>query len=197
MKYLSADRLICMDGIHFNPKDNLDKFGWADSGREAVVFQIVIESRSYAVHAAMSEYGFIAWDIFDGDVCGSDVSSFIKNKLSPVFQNNSFLLLDNAANQRTDEVIATMESSLGGRFVYNVEYSPELNPIERGFSLIRRWIRNNEQMYLGRHVLLINSAFNAYSVEGPFGDMVFMFFELYRKNHECFLHDISLNYDNY
>jgi len=117
MKYLSADRLICMDGIHFNPKDNLDKFGWADSGREAVVFQIVIESRSYAVHAAMSEYGFIAWDIFDGDVCGSDVSSFIKNKLSPVFQNNSFLLLDNAANQRTDEVIATMESSLGGRFV--------------------------------------------------------------------------------
>jgi transposase len=190
MKILSADRLVCMDGIHFNPKDNLEKYGWSEIGREAVVLQIFIESRCFAVHAAMTENGFIAWEIFEGNVCGTDVSNFITDKLAPVFGGNEFLLLDNAANQRTDQVISTMEISLGGRFVYNVEYSPELNPIERGFSLIRRWIRENEGCYVGNPIGLIQSSFFAYSIAGPFGDHCYNFFEFYRLNHSEFLNEI-------
>jgi hypothetical protein len=187
MKFLSADRIVCMDGIHFNPKDNLGKYGWSEMGREALVLQIFIEHRCFAVHAAMSEDGFIAWEIFEGNVCGTDVSTFITDKLAPIIGKDKFLLLDNAANQRTEQVIITMETALEGRYVYNVEYSPELNPIERGFSLIRRWIRDNEGDFVGNPVGLISSSFSAYSTEGPLGDLCYNFFDLYRQNHNEFL----------
>ena len=67
--------------------------------------------------------------------------------VAPVFvlSRDKILLLDNSANQRHPHVIATMELLLHGNFKFNVEYSPELNPIERGFSLVRRWIRTNEK----------------------------------------------------
>ena len=61
VSYLDARFIVDMDGIHFNQKDNLDRFGWADVGEAAVILQIVLFNVTYAVHAAMGEHGFIAW----------------------------------------------------------------------------------------------------------------------------------------
>ena len=197
MAFLKASRIICLDGINFNPKDNLAKYGWSEMGREAITFQIRIASKNYAVMAAMSEEGFIGWCIYDHTVCNTDVASFIRERVAPMFGAEHVLLLDNAANQRHDYVILTMETELGGRFKFNVAYSPELNPIERGFALIRTWIRSHEHLDMFRGddgaYRLINAAFHNYSIIGPEGDKCYGFFDLYRNNHQSFLDETFLS----
>ena len=95
-----------MDGIHFNPKDNLERFGWADVGQEALILQIVLFNRTFAVHAAIGENGFIAWDIFECNVKKEHVIHFIEHHLAPVFPDDAYLLLDNASNQQNPAVHA-------------------------------------------------------------------------------------------
>ena len=95
-----------MDGIHFNPKDNLERFGWADVGQEALILQIVLFNRTFAVHAAIGENGFIAWDIFECNVKKEHVIHFIEHHLALVFPDDAYLLLDNASNQQNPAVHA-------------------------------------------------------------------------------------------
>lgn len=193
ISYLSADRIIDMDGIHFNPKDNLERYGWADAGEEALILQIVLFNETYSVHAAMGENGFIAWEIFDCNVKTEHVIHFIRHHLVPVFPENAFLLLDNARNQQNPEVHASMEELIGGRREYASPNSPHLKPIERGFSMIRGWIRANE-MHANQYdpTALIHQAFELYSVAGERGNRCFELFDLYRENHQQFLQENGL-----
>lgn len=193
ISFLGAEDLVDMDGIHFNPNDNLARWGWADVGEEAVVLQIVLFNETYAVHAAMGENGFIAWEIFDCNVAKEHVIHFIRHHLLPVFPDNAFLLLDNARNQQNEAVHQAMEQYIGGRYLYASPYSPELKPIERGFSLIRRWIRDNE-MHANRNdpTALIQQAFELYSVAGERGFVCYEFFDFYRENHSQYLQENGL-----
>ncbi len=132
-----------MHGSHFNPKDNLERYGWAEVGREAVVFQLKIDDRYFAVHAAISEFGFVAWEIFEHTVGNAEVEQFLREKIGPIFQGtNKVLILDNAANQRIETCMNTLKECVEGRFSYLSEYSPESNTAVRGVSLVRRWICN-------------------------------------------------------
>ena len=193
VSYLSADRIIDMDGIHFNPKDNLERFGWADVGKEALILQIVLFNVTYAVHAAMGEDGFIAWDIFDCNVGTEHIIHFIRHHLAPVFPKNAFLILDNARNQNNPLVHAAMEELIDGNYEFASAYSPQLKPIERGFSMIRNWIRENE-LHANQYdpTALINQAFHLYSVGGERGYKCFELFDFYRENHQQFLQENRL-----
>ena len=93
-----------MDGIHFNPKDYLEKYGWATIGDEAYALQLIIRGTTYSVHAAVCEDGFLAWEVFECNVTAREVCAFIKDKLAPLFGSNAILILDNASNQQSTDV---------------------------------------------------------------------------------------------
>ena len=76
--FLDGGDIISVDGINFNAEDNHAKYGRALRGHEAIVLQITIAGVSYAVMAAMSESGFIAWTIYNGSVCGEHVAEFLR-----------------------------------------------------------------------------------------------------------------------
>ena len=100
---------------------------------------------------------------------------------------NDYLLLDNAKNHKSVKVIDALNTALGARYKFNSEYSPELNPIEHGFSLVRRWIRTHEHEYTYDHLGLINAAFYNDSIYGPEGYKCASFFHMYKNNHQQFL----------
>ncbi len=186
MAWLPSSQIVSFDGIHFKDSDNWAKYGYSLKNEPLSVLQIVIDGKAYAVHAAMTVHGFIAWEIFDHDVYGIDVASFIRHRVAPLFGPNDYLLLDNARNHKTAEVIEALDTALGSRFKFNSEYSPELNPIEHGFSLVRSWIRTHEYQYACDHLGLINAAFFNYSVYGPEGYQCANFFNIYENNHRQF-----------
>jgi hypothetical protein len=154
--------------------------------------QICIDERVYAVHAALTEKGFIVWDVFQGPVTELEVSTFIqKVRRHPTFDNeHSFRIFDNASNQRTDRVRGTMESIFRGRYRYCSPYSPEFKPIENAFSLVRAYIKNHNKPNGPNlsHICQINNAFTYYSdAVGQNGDACFNMFDIFRRNHDIYL----------
>lgn len=183
--------IVSVDGINFNADDNHAKYGWALRGHEAIAIQISIAGVSYAAMAAMGEEGFIAWSIYNGAVCGTHVADFLRCKVVPRMQRNQIIFLDNAANQKSPEVLSVLNIENQGNYRYNVEYCPELNPIERGFSIVRAWIRANEHEYVGNPLGLIDASFHKHSVAGDLGHMCYHFFDIYRRNHDEWLNSLT------
>ena len=140
VSFLKGSRIVAMDEIHYNPKDYLEDYGWTNMGEEAYALQVIIRGKPYAVHAAVTRDGFIAWQIYQHNVDGKTVENFIRNDVAPVFRDDYFLILDNAKNQKTAGVQIAMELNLSGRYFYSPTYSPELNPIEHAFSMIQTCI---------------------------------------------------------
>ena len=56
--------------------------------RKRILLQIVIEGKSYAVMAAMSELGYLGWEIFDHSVCNTDVADFIRERVTQLFDTD-------------------------------------------------------------------------------------------------------------
>ena len=186
--HVAARRLVDIDGMVQTPQDFYKKFGWAPRVEECRQQQIFIGGQSYAVHAAFTELGFLpgGWRIFPNTVTEIEVREFVESIMDRL-PENAFGLFDNASNQRTDDVRVAIEAVFNGFFLYCSAYSPELKPIERGFSLVKRYIREHESNWGVDHLGLINEAFHHYSVGQSGGLQAYNLFKVYRENHEAYL----------
>ena len=61
---------------------------------------------------------------------------------------NSIVILDNAKIHMYQLLVEAVENK-GGLVIFLPPYSPQLNPIETGFSLLKRWIQKNANMAYG------------------------------------------------
>ena len=79
--------------------------------------------------------------IFEGTNDQNLFIEWIKKFLNPVFPKNAILILDNARYHKTKDVLKTFkEENIDVLFL--PPYSPELNPIEKYWANMKRWIRN-------------------------------------------------------
>ena len=58
----------------------------------------------------------------------------------PFPQKNSVLVMDNARIHHNEKIISIVEE-FGGRVLFLPPYSPDFNPIELAFSVIKSWLR--------------------------------------------------------
>ena len=58
----------------------------------------------------------------------------------PFPQKNSVLVIDNARIHHNEEIIPIVEE-FGGRVLFLPPYSPDFNPIELAFSVIKSWLQ--------------------------------------------------------
>lgn len=184
--FLPSSDIVDMDGMVQNAQDFLSRYGWAPIGQECFLHQIRVGGKNFPVMAAYTEMGFLAWTVFDGTVTSREVEHFVRVVLARFINHSSFLILDNASNQSTDAVHRTLERVFPGRWAHSPQYSPELKPIERGFSNVKRWVQDQETITRLRPVDLIDEAFRVHAVDGPrggYGGSAWGHFDLYRHNH--------------
>jgi len=62
--------------------------------------------------------------------------------MNPYPGNNSVIIMDNAKIHHDADLISLLEG-LGCRVVFLPAYSPDYNPIETAFSIIKLWIKRN------------------------------------------------------
>jgi transposase len=183
------DEIVDIDGMVQNKEDFASRYGWGISGEDCIRMQIIIHEKSYPVMAAYSTEGFLYYEIFGSTVKGDDVARFIENfERSGRIPPGSYMILDNAPNQRTESVRNISETAFHGRYRYCASYSPELKPIERGFSNVKRFIREREDDIIWQHrpIELIEEAFNYYSYGGEGGICARKHFQIYYDNHKLY-----------
>jgi transposase len=62
--------------------------------------------------------------------------------MNPYPGNNSVIIMDNARIHYDDDLISLLEG-LGYHVIFLPPYSPDYNPIETAFSIIKSWIKRN------------------------------------------------------
>ena len=100
--------------------------------------------------AGLSNNNSVAPMVFGG-ACNTDVfNSWVEQFLIKELKPGQFIIMDNAAfhkSQKTIELIA----SVGCRVIFLPPYSPDLNPIEKFWANMKRWVKqriaNFEQLF--------------------------------------------------
>jgi hypothetical protein len=185
---IQASNIIDIDGLVQSPGDFLKKHGYMPPGELLQEEQIIIEGRNFPVMAAHCENGFICWKIYNCNVTDNEVAEFVNSlEHCRVKTPDSFLILDNAANQSTERVLNCVSRIFHNKYRYCAPYSPEFKPIGNGFSLVKRYIRDHHRS--GQDPIKeINDAFNYYSINKDTGRVgAYESYNLYRRNHNLYV----------
>lgn len=96
--------------------------------------------------AAFNSKGFLAWSFTNETFTRFNFhDAFVKSilpHLNPYPMPNSILIIDNARIHIYKELEAAIESR-GALLFFLPPYSPHFNPIETGFSLVKRYIQKH------------------------------------------------------
>lgn len=90
--------------------------------------------------AGLSATGFIAPMVLDGAMDGLAFAAYIEQVLTRELRRGDLVIMDNLPAHKTALVRQALEAA-NIRYVYLPPYSPDLNPIEKAFSKLKRLLR--------------------------------------------------------
>jgi len=78
--------------------------------------------------------------LFDGPINGERFLAYVEQELAPTLKNDDIVVADNLASHKSKAVRQAIRNA-GARLIFLPKYSPDLNPIEPGFSKLKTSLR--------------------------------------------------------
>jgi transposase len=148
MRAFQAEDLIFLDESIFNEKTGWRKKAYAPIGNEARYQTDINRGRTWSILPAMSIDGYLPCTaIREGYFKTEDICEWITTQLLPAIAERygarpMVLVLDNVSVHVADEVTQPIVNA-GHLIKYLPPYSPDFNPIEMSFSVLKAWIRRH------------------------------------------------------
>lgn len=92
------------------------------------------------VGAVRADGGLVAWRTMDGAMTGDRFLAFVVEALIPALRQGDVLVMDNLSAHKTKAVRAALAAA-GLCVLYLPRYSPEFNPIELCWSVVKARLR--------------------------------------------------------
>jgi transposase len=147
--YQYPEQLVFIDETSKDGRAALRRYAWSHRGTKAVVEMPFTRGQRVSAIAAMSSEGFIAWSYTTGTFTRASFHTAMIEKVVPKLQRyplpNSIVIMDNAKIHMYAELVELIESK-GAMLVFLPPYSPQLNPIEAGFGLVKGWIQKHAHL---------------------------------------------------
>lgn len=185
IEHIPVEQWIDTDEIKSNNTDFLNTMGRSDKGTRCVIPQLQINGIFFSVFASMTEEGFECWEINDHIHTAEDFIHYLDNTLVNHVAPNKVGMFDNCSLHKTHEAVI-----FGGRYTFCPQYSPHLKPIELGFSLIRRWLEEHDDLCQRKPREALETAFFLFSNLGPYGYKIKNLWRQYKRNYQFFLNSI-------
>mmetsp|Transcript_20823 Transcript_20823/g.28655 ORF Transcript_20823/g.28655 Transcript_20823/m.28655 type:complete len:270 (+) Transcript_20823:320-1129(+) len=190
IEHLDPLNFVDIDETASSAESFRDKFGWSPVGEECIRQQIVIGNMSYSTIAAVTPFGFIAWEIFDTVITQEEFSSFILNKVAVLIENNTIAILDNCSIHKAPLSRQALQQTFTERFFFIPKYSPHLKPIETCFSMVKNEIRKDDDAELNP-IQAINNAFTKYSRGQGGAISIYNHWRGYLINHQHYIEELE------
>ena len=105
----------------------------------------------YSACVGLSVTGYVGWGVTQGTYDTEAFLSVMFNTIIPQMKpypgSRSVLVLDGAVIHKNEELVAAVVNR-GCFIVYLPPYSPEFNPIEMTFQLLKAWLKRHQMEWL-------------------------------------------------
>lgn len=146
---LQPEMMVFLDECAIQERSLRRIHGWARRGYRTKRMPWSRGGKRYTLLPAIFKGGVLAMACQEGSFLRRDFESFLKHQLFPVMnpypQANSVLVMDNARIHHGGR-IAEMAAEKGIRIIYLPPYSPDLNPIEKAFSVLKSHFRRIQSL---------------------------------------------------
>lgn len=151
--YLYPEQMVFVDETSKDARAALRRYAWSNIGAPAVVSLPFARGKRVSALAAFNHSWFLAWGYTPHTfTCFNFHDSFVENILPHLNKwplPNSIVVIDNARNHMYKEFMDAVQIR-GAVVVFLPPFCPQFNPIETGFSLLKRWIQKNAHLVFGR-----------------------------------------------
>jgi hypothetical protein len=152
--YMHPEQLVFVDETSKDSRASVRHFAWSMKGAPAVVNLPFARGKRVSVLAAMDSEGFLAWRITEDTFTRkSFYEGFVEEilpHLRPWPMRNSIVLMDNARIHMFQELVDAVHTR-GAHIFFLPPYCPHMNPIEFGFSNLKRWLQRHANMVFGQY----------------------------------------------
>ena len=156
---IPAENLVFLDeaGVHLAMTRPCAR---APIGKRASCYRPAARGGNISLVGAVRLSGVSALYPYDGAIDGDKFLSYLDEHLLPVLRPGDVLVMDNL---RVHHIAAVKEklTPFGVRALYLPPYSPELNPIEETWSLVKRVFQKLEARNIGAFIDALNVAVSA------------------------------------
>ena len=142
-----AEQLVFLDESAAHERTGDRKFAWAPVGAPAGIYRAFKRSKRWSVLPAFTTEGYIAWKVHHGSITTSVFNDFVRTQVLPLCTPvaeagpNSVIVLDNEIHH--SEELEEMCYEAGVELAYLPPYSPDYNPIETSFAVLKAWLKAN------------------------------------------------------
>lgn len=144
-----ADQVVAVDESAAHERTSDRKYGWSPINTPCEAAYSFKHSERWSLLPAMTIDGYITHMVFQGAITSEIFERFLEYQVLPLCNpwpaERSILLLDNASIHRSPRV-RDLCLQAGIMIEYLPPYSPDYNPIEQSFKVMKSWMkRNNEK----------------------------------------------------
>ena len=147
--YSFPEQLIFVDETSKDGRHAYRRYAWSLVGKPAVVKLPFRRGERVSVLAALDHRGFCGWSSTPGTYTRrsfhENFCRIVLPQLNPWPLPRSIVIMDNAKIHMYPELEVAI-GSVGARLLFLPPYSPDLNPIEYCFGLLKRWIQRHANL---------------------------------------------------
>ena len=134
-------------------------------GRKAFCLRAAYKGQKHTLIGAISIQGLVCIKTIKGSMQGKDFEAFIRDDLSPHLSSTNVVVMDNLNSHKSIQV-QELITATGAKPLYLPRYSPDFNPIEMLWSVLKAFVRKFKppslpaiQLVLKTFFLLIDKSF--------------------------------------
>lgn len=109
-------------------------------GTRAIAHERHDRRKNLTIIGALGIEGIVAAEMLDGSMRKPEFIRFFEHELMPVMKKGQAVVMDNLRIHHADE-IGKIAKAKGVYLIYLPPYSPDLNPIEKGWSKLKACLR--------------------------------------------------------
>ena len=136
---MKAEHLICIDetGVWQSMERSVAR---SESGKRVFSHRSCYKGQKYPLIGAISVEGIVSMKMIQGSMKGEDFLAFIKDDLAPNLSSEHRIIMDNLSCHKVNGVEQAITQT-GAKVLYLPTYSPDFNPIEMLWSVLKYFIR--------------------------------------------------------